>query len=145
MGNFTRLIKHPWSPWNQSCLTGYNSVIFERIYKKSVTVGKISKWSLKWDQSGISSSIRSKVTGKTRLIVQKNRTIQWTVHCGGTKCKYFKNFPTNFFVFGQDLLRNIYIVKKIKSPGLNIFKKLYQLQRPCDYSTSKWVSVNKQL
>ena len=38
---------------------------------KLVTVLKILKRSLKWDQSGISSLIRSKVTSKTRLLVQK--------------------------------------------------------------------------
>ena len=36
-----------------------------------MTVGKILKRSLKWDQSGISSSIRLKVTSKTRLAVKK--------------------------------------------------------------------------
>ena len=36
-----------------------------------MTVGKILKRSSKWDQSGISSLIRSKVTNKTRLLVQK--------------------------------------------------------------------------
>ena len=36
-----------------------------------MTVGKILERSLKWDQSGISSSIRLKVTSKTRLLVQK--------------------------------------------------------------------------
>ena len=61
----------PKSPWNCSCLTGYISVILERIYKKLVTGGRILKRSLKWDQSGISSSIRLKVTSKTRLLVQK--------------------------------------------------------------------------
>ena len=35
-----------------------------------MTVGKILEKSLKWDQSGIPSSIRLKVTSKTRLIVQ---------------------------------------------------------------------------
>ena len=38
--------------------------------KKLVTVGKVLKRSLKWDQSGISSIVCSKVTSKTRLIVQ---------------------------------------------------------------------------
>ena len=61
----------PKSPWNCSCLTGYISVFFGRIYKKLVTVGKILKRSSKWDQSGISSLIHLKVTSKTRLLVQK--------------------------------------------------------------------------
>ena len=68
---FHNLENCPQSPWNCLCLTSYISVVFERIYKKLVTVGKILKRSLKWDQSGISSSIRLKVTSKTRLIVQK--------------------------------------------------------------------------
>ena len=77
-----------------------------------MTVGKISKRSLKWDQSGISSSIRSKVRGKTRLIVQKMEKIQRPVPCRGIECEYFKKFPTDFFIFGQDLLRDTYIVEK---------------------------------
>ena len=36
-----------------------------------MTDGKILERSLKWDKSGISSSIPSKVTSKTRLIVKK--------------------------------------------------------------------------
>ena len=68
---FHNLENCPQSPWNCLCLTSYISVVFERIYKKLVTVGKILKRSLKWDQSGISSLIRLKVISKTRLIVQK--------------------------------------------------------------------------
>ena len=44
---------------------------FNGFTKKLVTVRKILKSSLKWDQSGIFSFIRSEVTSKTRLIVQK--------------------------------------------------------------------------
>ena len=61
----------PKSPWNCSCLTGYISVIFERIYKKLVTVWKVLKRSLKWDQTGIFSLICLKVTSKIRTIVKK--------------------------------------------------------------------------
>ena len=39
--------------------------------KKSVTVGKLSKKSFNWDQSGISSFFCSKVIGKTRWVVKK--------------------------------------------------------------------------
>ena len=46
-------------------------VVFQGIDMKLVTVLKILKRSLKWDQSGISSYIRLKVTSKTRWIVQK--------------------------------------------------------------------------
>ena len=35
-------------------------------------MGKILQRSLKWDQPGISSLVRLKVTSKTSLIVQKN-------------------------------------------------------------------------
>ena len=49
----------------------YNSVVFQRICRKLVTVRKILKRSLKWDQSGIYSFIRLKDTSKTRLTVKK--------------------------------------------------------------------------
>ena len=61
----------PKFPWHYLCLTSHNSVISYGIYKKLVTVRKILKKSLKWDQSGISSFIRSKVMSKTSRIMTK--------------------------------------------------------------------------
>ena len=75
----------------------YNSVVFQRICRKLVTVRKILKRSLKWDQSGISSLIRLKVISKTRLIVQKMGKIQWPVLHESKKCEYFKKRSGKFF------------------------------------------------
>ena len=52
------------------CLTAHKLVVFQGIDMKLVTVLKILKRSLKWDQSGISSFIRSKVMSKTSEIVK---------------------------------------------------------------------------
>ena len=56
------------SPWQCLCLTAYKEGVFQGIDKKLVTVLKILKRSFKWDQSGISSFIRSKVMSKTSEI-----------------------------------------------------------------------------
>ena len=55
-------------------MTYYSLAISEQIYKKLVTVGKVLKRSLKWDQHGISSSIRLKVTSRNKVDCQKNRS-----------------------------------------------------------------------
>ena len=69
--NFNDMENQLKSLFSSSRLTDYNLIVFQRIYKKLVTVRKILKRSLKWDQSGISSFMRSKVMSKTKLIVQK--------------------------------------------------------------------------
>ena len=71
---FNDLKNRPKSPQHCSCLTAYNSVVFQWISKKLVTVGKILKRSFKWDQSGISNFKRLKVISKTRDIVQKRES-----------------------------------------------------------------------
>ena len=58
------------SPWQCLCLTAYKEVVFQGIDIKSVMVWKILKRSFKWDQSGISSFIRSKVMSKTSEIMK---------------------------------------------------------------------------
>ena len=55
------------STFLSSFFLAYNSVVFQRICRKLVTVRKILKRSLKWNQSGIYSFIRLKDTSKTRL------------------------------------------------------------------------------
>ena len=52
------------------CLTAHKLVVFQGIDMKLVTVLKILKRSLKWDQSGISSFIHSKVMSKTSETVK---------------------------------------------------------------------------
>ena len=49
-------------------MTAYKEGFFQGIDKKLVMVLKILKRSFKWDQSGISSFIRSKVMSKTSEI-----------------------------------------------------------------------------
>ena len=64
-------VKKSYSLWNSFCFTTYNWLIFELIYKKLVTVGKILKRSLKWDQPGIFTYFRLIFTSKIRTIVKR--------------------------------------------------------------------------
>ena len=48
------------------------------------------------------------------------RTVIW----GGIECEYFKNFPTNFFVFGQDLLKNTFIMEKHSLQAQTFLKRI---------------------
>ena len=52
------------------CLTAHTLVVFQGIDMKLVTVLKILKRSLKWDQSGISIFIHLKVMSKTSEILK---------------------------------------------------------------------------
>ena len=61
----------PKSPWQWLCLTAYKLLVFQGTDMKLVMVWKILKRSLKWDQSGISSFIRSKVMSKTSEIMKE--------------------------------------------------------------------------
>ena len=65
----------PESPQSCSCLTASILIVFHRILKKLVTVGKILKRSFKWAQSGIFSSICLKITSKTREEVKKRENL----------------------------------------------------------------------
>ena len=59
--------------------------------------------------------------------------IQRPVPCGGIKCEYFKKFPTDFFIFGQDLLRDTYIVEKnIVSRFKHFLKVIPASKTPCE-------------
>ena len=61
----------PKCSWQCLRLTAYKLVVFQETDMKLVTVLKILKRSLKWDQSGISSFIRSQVMSKTSEIVKE--------------------------------------------------------------------------
>ena len=94
-------------PWHNLCLTSHNSSIFYRIYKKLVTVTKILKKSLKWDQSGISSFIRSKVMSKTSRIMTKNqwprRKAIFLITYPMFECLYLRHFSTDLQKIGDGL------------------------------------------
>ena len=71
----------PKSPWQCLCLTAYKEVDFQGIDIKLVTVWKILKRSFKWDQSGISSLICSKVMSKTSEIKRKEEKFNDLENC----------------------------------------------------------------
>ena len=92
----------------------YNSVVFQRICRKLVTVRKILKRSLKWDQSGIYSFIRLKDTSKTRLTVFKNAKILWLVPHEGQTQFYAKSGLRNIWKLVNSLYHTNMLYKTAK-------------------------------